>query len=337
MQSKRPFADAVAENVIDALQSGLMPWQRTDAGSAPLALPMNPFNGHRYKAANAVHLAAQGRDDPRWLTYDQAQRMGAQVLLGEKGTRVQYWRFHDDKGAKLDKPECLTAVVFNAEQIAGMPALQPHQRPDATERARGILEASGASIKEHTEYRPAYRASADKIQLPTPEAAGGQEQFCSVALRELARWSGHESRLGRDVDHPFGSDGAAREALRAEMAGALLADTLGMRYMPGSSPYHDAWARLIEQDPLELFRAAADAEAIHTYVMQFDHPRQQQGVRQQAAPAIQLGHEQAAIDAQESCLGQHLDQENARIDAALAEVETPARQRHARAGLHPGR
>lgn len=323
--ARQPFADAVAEDVIDALQSGQMPWQRVDDGGQPIPLPMNPFNGQRYKGANAVHLAAQGRDDPRWLTYDQAQHMGAQVMFGEKGTRVQYWKFHDDQGAKLDKPECMTAVVFNGEQIAGLPPLAPHQRPDAAERVRGILEASGASIKEHAELRPTYRPSADKIQLPTPEAVGGQEQFCSAALRELARWSGHETRLGRDIDHPFGSDGAAREALRAELAGALLADTLGMRYEPGSNPYQDAWARLMEQDPLELFRAAADAESIHTYLMQFDQA-QQQGARQEAAPVIELGHEQSTTDAQEGRLRQRLDQENARIDSALAEVAGTVRQ-----------
>lgn len=321
-QPQQPFAEAVAENVIAALQAGQMPWQRQDSAGQPQSLPYNPFNGQRYKSTNALHLAAQGYQDPRWLTLDQANEMGARVRPGEKGTRVQAWKFHDETGARLDKPQCLTAVVFNAQQCKGLPRAFDPPQPDPIERTRGLLAASGASVKEHAELRPTYRASADKIQLPTPEAAGGLEQYASNALRELARWSGHESRLARDLDHPHGSDGAAREALRAEIAGALMADTMGLRYQPASSTYQEAWARLIEGDPLELFRAASDAEAIHKFVMQYDHG--QQGAQHQVASVIELGHEQAADAALDNRQRQHLDHVNASIDAAVAEVADPA-------------
>ena len=40
---------------------------------------------------------AQGRGDPRWMTYKQAETAGYQVRRGEKGTRVQYWKFTEEK------------------------------------------------------------------------------------------------------------------------------------------------------------------------------------------------------------------------------------------------
>jgi phage/plasmid primase-like uncharacterized protein len=183
-----------------------------------------------------------------------------------------------------------------------MPEHVPPPRFDGVERARGLLQASGASIKEHASYRPAYRASADKIQLPTPEAVGGEDRFCTMALRELAHWSGHESRLDRDMSHPFGSEGRVREELRAELASVLLADTLGLPPPPSHDARAHAFADLLARDPLELFRAAADAERIHTFLMQYDKPLAQS--QQQATAEVIALH--AA--------------ENNRIDAALQAV-----------------
>ena len=80
----------------------------------------------------------------RWITYKQARGVGAQVRRGEKGTLVQYWKLNDQiavtdergkplkdaegntvyRTVQLDKPKVFSAVVFNAEQIEGLPPLQ---------------------------------------------------------------------------------------------------------------------------------------------------------------------------------------------------------------------
>lgn len=111
------------------------------------ALPMNPTTGKRYKGINAIHLMAQGYSDQRWMTYKQATAADAQVRKGEKGTLVQYWKFteerikrNDDGSVVLDKddnpvketvqlerPKVFNAVVFNAEQIDGLPPMAVRQ------------------------------------------------------------------------------------------------------------------------------------------------------------------------------------------------------------------
>ena len=76
---------------------------------------------------------------------------------------------------------------------------------------------------------------------------------------------GHDSfllsRLNRDLSGPFGSESYAKEELRAEIASMLLGDELGIGHDPGQhAAYVGSWIKVLEDDALEIFRAAADAE-----------------------------------------------------------------------------
>ena len=94
---------------------------------------------------NAVWLMSraesQGYTDARWMTYRQAQAADAQVRKGEKGTAIQFWKWQglepvrdadgkpvlDQDGnqvrqmVRYERPRVWSAVVFNAEQIEGLP------------------------------------------------------------------------------------------------------------------------------------------------------------------------------------------------------------------------
>ncbi len=169
------------------MEAGTAPWQKPWAPGT-IHLPHNPVSGTRYKGSNALWLEMQGRGDPRWLTYKQAQSAGAQVRRGAKGTLVQYWKLtdqipvKDERGkplkdaegntvyrtVQLDKPKVFSAVVFNAEQIEGLPPLQ-HKTPDwdRHERAEAVLNASGVEIRHDQADRAFYR----------PDSPAAQEQL----------------------------------------------------------------------------------------------------------------------------------------------------------------
>ena len=90
--SKKSYPERVAEKLIEQLKQGTAPWQKPwAAGEAGSFIPHNPTTGKRYKGINAIHLLSEGREDPRWMTYQQAKGEGAQVRKGEKGTPIQYW------------------------------------------------------------------------------------------------------------------------------------------------------------------------------------------------------------------------------------------------------
>jgi len=301
--SRKAYHEQVAESLIAQLKQGAASWQKPwQPGDPLLSFPHNPTTQRRYRGINALYLMSKGHTDPRWLTYKQAAAMSAQVRKGEKSTWIQYWKFtderikqddngnpmHDGNGkpikeiVKLERPRVFYASVFNAEQIDNLPELSIEPPSwDPIERAEQILQLSSAAI-EHGEYdRAFYRMVTDRIHLPHKYQFETPDRYYATALHELGHWTGHESRLNRDLAHPFGSEGYAKEELRAEIASMLLGHELGIGHDPGQHvAYVASWIKALEEDPLEIFRAAADAEKIQDYVLAF--ARQQEIQSQEA-------------------------------------------------------
>ena len=307
-KERKAFHEQVAENLIAQLKQGTAPWQQPwKPGDPLLTLPNNPTTGRRYRGINALNLMSQGYADPRWLTFKQANSLGAQVNRGEKSTRVQYWKFVGERikkdaagnpvldgngesikeRVKLERPKVFYAFVFNAGQIDGLPELKIDQPDwDPIDRAEQILQTSKAVIHHGETNRAFYRVSTDSIHLLHKNQFETSDRYYATALHELAHQSGHESRLNRDLSHPFGSEGYAKEELRAEIASMLLGSELGIGHDPGQhAAYVGHWIKVLAQDPMEVFRAAADAEKIQDYVLSFS---QQQAIVEQEAISMSV-------------------------------------------------
>jgi antirestriction protein ArdC len=147
------YVQTVAQALIAQLKAGTAPWIKPWQPGARF-MPYNPTTGHAYRGMNAMWLMtvgpARGYDDARWMTYKQAQGAGAQVRRGEQGTLIQYWQWQglapvtdangqpvlDDAGkqqqqtVQYERPRVLSAVVFNAAQIDGLPPPQERTRSD---------------------------------------------------------------------------------------------------------------------------------------------------------------------------------------------------------------
>ncbi|WP_131780597.1 zincin-like metallopeptidase domain-containing protein [Legionella bozemanae] len=291
--TKIPYHQVVANQIIESLKAGTAPWLKPwEPGIGNGQIPYNPITGKRYRGINALYLMLNQSDDNRWLTYKQALSIDAQVRKGEKGTTIQYWKFHeeqtkrDDAGnpvldghgkplkvqVNLERPKVFYATVFHASQIDNMPELIAKE-PDWSliERAEKLLHNSGANIDHSEADRAFYRLSTDSIHLPPKEQFKSAANYYATALHELGHWSGHPSRLDRDLGHPFGSDAYAKEELRAEIASMLLGSELGIGHDPSQhTAYIKSWIRVLEDEPLEIFRASADAEKIvnHLYTLE---------------------------------------------------------------------
>lgn len=282
------FFKTVADKVIEQLKQGSAPWLKSwQAGES--YMPFNPTTGNAYRGGNAVWLMAEAQDkgytDSRWLTADQAAKAGAKVRESESGTQIQFWKWQgmepvtdkqgqpilDDQGkqkqqlVRYERPRVMSAVVFNADQIEGLPrqedrpALPEWQRHGVAET---MLAAGGADIRYEGE-RAFYMPNLDRITLPEREQFASPDAFYATALHAKAHWTGHQSRLDRDLSHPFGSEGFAKEEMRAGIASMILGEQLGIGHDPAQhAAYTGAWVKALQEDPRELFRAAADAERI---------------------------------------------------------------------------
>lgn len=286
----------VADKIIEKIREGTAPWMKKswdDGGYG--SLPINPVTGKQYRGGNCLFLMAQDYADPRWMTYRQAESIGAQVRKGEKGTPVIYWKFTEEKKEKdengqevtktmlLERPLCRLSYAFNAEQIDGLPSLTQQKEPqwNPEERVEAILANSGANIVHRAQNRAFYRPADDTIHLPNREQFATSEDYYGVALHELGHWTGHESRLNRPMENPFGSEEYAKEELRAQISSFMLGQELGIYHnLDETASYVDSWIKALQDDPREIFRAAADAEKIMEYVMSFELKQEQQVVQE---------------------------------------------------------
>ena len=169
---------------------------------------------------------------------------------------------------QLERPRSFLSYVFNGEQIEGLPPfLAEKPRECDVVRAEKLLEASGATIINRSQASASYKKDQDTIYLPKKEQFPSEAIYYSTALYELGHWTGHESRLNREFG-PFGSMTYAKEELRAKISGMMLSAELGIgQSVDNHAAYVRSWIKTLEDDPRELFRAAADAEKILNYVM----------------------------------------------------------------------
>lgn len=289
--------EELAQTFLDALNQGQLPWRKCWSQ----ALPVNAVTGKTYHGINTLVLSyygdRRGYTDTRWCTYNQAQDKGWQVRKGSKGVRVEYWACYDTKEKKLLSwgdvhqklkldPDyekylqlrCRTYTVFNGEQIDGIPA--PTQQPSTDigtlrEKRDTLIRNMGIGYQEGG-IRAYYSPGTDTVTLPPEATFDDTYSYMSTFLHECGHASGHESRLNRDLTGGFGSESYAREELRAEIASAFTAQSLGLqltdeqlRYQTEHhTAYIQGWSKILQDSPEELFRAIKDAETISDYLIE---------------------------------------------------------------------
>lgn len=283
---QRDHRQEVTDEIIALMEAGPGRWQKPWIAGG-FKTPYNTTSLTPYHGGNALYLmiqaARRGYDDPRWLTYKQAQDRGWQVRKGEKGTRIEYWEFPRARPPEGDaagedeerRPFVIHRVytVFNARQVDGLSHYEPKTVAEWEVIAAGeqILARSGATIHHDQVDRAHYSAGSDAIHLPPKTSFPTAPGYYGTALHELAHWTGHPSRLHRvtlDQQYRFGSPDYAREELRAELASLFLAAERGIPYQAKSAAaYLKSWIAALRDDKNELFHAARDAQRAADYLL----------------------------------------------------------------------
>lgn len=299
MDTKKALYEQVAEALIAQLEAGTSPFQKpwSDRPQAAFLFPYNPTTGKNYKGMNTLWLCMQAREDPRWLTFKQAENKGWTIKKGSKGTIINFVKTHDLKNIlderkkpildgggcplktiiPLARPVVTFAWVFNAEHVTGIPELkleldekQALQKWSSVERAEIIAVNSGAKIK-HGGNQAYYRPGRDYIQLPEKEQFDTSAKYYSTLLHELGHWTGHKDRLDRTLINKFGTAEYAREELRAEISSLLMGSELNIGHdFSQHAAYVESWIKVLKEDPFEIHRASAQAQHISDYLLAFE-------------------------------------------------------------------
>lgn len=283
--------DEVTSTIIAELEEGPAPWVRPWGRSpeSPAAgLPRNAATHRSYSGINILLLwgavIEKAYPSQDWLTFRQAHSLGGTVRKGERGTTVVYAnRFtpKDDTGetgveggtgsetseSGAETPRAVPFLkrytVFNVAQCDGLPdrvtaGEAPRPVCETIPEAEALIAATGADIRIGGD-RAFYAPATDHIQLPPQPAFFAQIDYYRTAFHELGHWTGHPTRLARDLSHRFGSKPYAREELVAELAAAFTCAALAIAPTVRHADYIGSWLEVLREDNRAIFRAASAA------------------------------------------------------------------------------
>lgn len=217
-----------------------------------------------------------GYASPYWMTYAQAIKLGAQVRKGEKSTIAIFYKSYSKEVEATEAGEAheenrrvLRAyAVFNADQIEGLPERYhpPHDlvlvEPEGRKAELDVFFGQIPAVLRHVGSEAYYEPVADRITMPPPELFSGFDHYYATLGHELSHWTGHGSRLDRNLKNRFGSAAYAAEELIAELSSAILGAELGLpvTHLDNHASYIDHWLKLLRDDDRAILTAAARAE-----------------------------------------------------------------------------
>jgi antirestriction protein ArdC len=82
----------------------------------------------------------------------------------------------------------------------------------------------------------------------------------------LTHWSGHKSRLDRDLKNRFGTRAYAAEEMVAELGAAFLCAEFGFDGDVRNAGYISTWTELLKSDKRAFFTACSKAQAAANYL-----------------------------------------------------------------------
>ena len=282
--ARRDIAAEITQLIIDKLEAGVAPWSRpwktAGAGGRPLRHCGTPYTGINTLMLWAIG-DARGYRSRHWMTYRQAQALGAQVRKGETGSLSVYYssvsRTETDEatgegtGRKVAFLKAYT--VFNVDQIDGLPERflppAPQARSETVHRAEvdGFVERLPMTVR-HGGEAAFYDGGRDLIQMPHRDEFVTDDCYASTLAHEATHWTGHPTRLARAFGKRFGDRAYAFEELVAEIGAGMMCAELGLpnQVHDGHASYVDHWLKILRADKTAIIHAASKAEQAFAYL-----------------------------------------------------------------------
>ena len=166
----------ITGKIIADLEQGVRPWMKpwnAEHAAGRITRPLR-HNGQPYNGINILMLwsaaVSAGYSAPIWMTFRQAQELGAHVRKGESGELVVYantitrTEVDETTGEEAEQaiPFMKGYTVFNVEQIEGLPA-------QYTQLAEPVLDpVERINTLKASSPQPALTSATAAIRLTTP-------------------------------------------------------------------------------------------------------------------------------------------------------------------------
>ncbi len=283
--------EEITSSIIAELEAGqvpwVQPWNSDKSDLAQYALPRNAISKNAYSGINVIvlwnRLKKRGFTSPIWLTYRQALHLGGHVRSKESGTTVCYastftpkddqFAVDDQNGEAAAIPFLKRYTLFNVDQCDHLPEdlkATPEPIPEGLifEEVQTIIDRSQADFRIGGE-KAYYMVEPDFVQIPHPLNFHDTINWHRTALHELGHWTGHPSRLCRELACVKGSKKYAFEELVAELTAAYTCASLGIQPTVRHADYIATWLELLKSDDHAIFKAASLASKAANYLLAY--------------------------------------------------------------------
>lgn len=278
--TKRDTYAVVTASIIAALEAGTAPWVRPWRNTE--GMDRNGESGRPYNGINVLltmwSSLMNGFNSNEWFTFNQVRKKGGHVKKGSRSTLLVFFkpmeiRVEDEVTGEWKKkkiPLLREFNVFNRDQCEGLPERMPVEalpEPDRNEIVDEWIAALGSKIVSHRRSdRACYSPFLDRIEMPPMKTFDSSEAYYATLFHEHAHWTGHESRLDRDLKNGFGTPEYAYEELIAELASAFLCAEFQVDGKLQHPEYIASWIKRLKDDKKLIFSAASKARTAVAYL-----------------------------------------------------------------------
>lgn len=256
--------------------------------------PQNLFTKKQYQGFNFLALYLDtlfnGFTSSYYATFNSIAKAGGRLKKGSKGSVIEFFSFiYKDKTtnknykfedlqfltkAQLEnilKVPCVkTYVVFNSNQIENLEEMnlnisieeeeeiEFHDLENAERFINTLIENGNLKIQFSKINVGSYNPQLDFIKMPEKKYFISESKFYATLFHEIIHWSGHESRLNRDLKGGFSDQTKySFEELIAEMGAMLICLQNGIASeILNSIIYLKGWSNVNKENRIENIKNA---------------------------------------------------------------------------------
>lgn len=270
----------VTNNIIEQLESGIIPWNKPWSGVASGAF--NRVSKKPYSLLNQMLL----QHDGEYATFKQWSDLGGKIKKGANSEIIVFWKIfnvtEEENGIEVKKsiPMLKYYRVFHISDVEGVEPLEDidlieHEPITEAEKIKNdYVTREGIRIDEIVSNRAFYSPMEDKIVVPCKEQYVDVTEFYSTLFHEMIHSSGHKNRLAR-LDPTvklaaFGSEDYSKEELIAEIGSSFLMHHVGIesdKTFNNHAGYIQSWLKVLKNDKKFIVSASGKAEKAAKYII----------------------------------------------------------------------
>lgn len=287
-EKKDTFIERILENLD---QVNAKDWEVYTNLSA--IYPTNLFTGKKYNGFNvmALYLDTMIKQfkSSKYATFNSISKAGGRLKKGAKGCVIEFFSFiYKDKETKkiipleviklmtfeqlqkIDKIAVLkNYVVFNSELIENLSEINLEISTEEIEENEiseidncenfisKIIVKGNLNLKYGKEESAYYSPKMDYVMLPKKEFFISTSKYYSTLFHEVIHWTGHKSRLNRNLKGHSDKQSYSFEELIAEMGAMLCSLQFGIfEEFINSVRYLKGWASANSLDRETAIRKA---------------------------------------------------------------------------------